>query len=349
IMLNTKSIYLFAFLFLLFVSSCQETEVTPTPVFTQSLVTAVTYPDNDFEIGDTISLMAEGQVSEGVQAFSIEKSVNGGVFTQISVNITSGAQPALNDNSFSLTFEYIVSDTIGDNVSIRVVTINQANENRSSTYDFSVIESAPGTGGTPPLLRAVFTVDLGSQGSSLGSYLATRLSDSTVQVPAGTFESISYPAETVSDGVFLSNQAGRADTSVQRMIDITFGIAGNDGQAATGVNATVPALISPDERASRNFNNPMGSQASRTLFKLESSLSALDTVTAEQVAAIDPSDAGAAVFTSISDAAGSNVFSFVNQISGSSFGQKGYIRIISIIGSGADRTAQVEVLVQEVQ
>ncbi|NJO03604.1 MAG: hypothetical protein HC880_19690, partial [Bacteroidia bacterium] len=300
---------------LVFFTSCEEDE----PLFdigdTNIQVTEDdTYENNFFEQGEVVTLTVDVDAPDGIQIFQIMKVADGDS-TQIDTSDPTFPRPAPNAVSFTETYNIPVTEDVGTLVTVVFRVKDQENPGfATDSYTYEVVEQGQGGGGGVfPLLREQVEVSLGSQANqTVGSYLATSLiSDS-------------------NDGVYLSDEVDGLSAAQQSEIDITFGVLASGGNTA---GSNDPALISPDARSGAGFNNPLGTNASATIFRAEPGVVDLDNVTASDVANnID--DANTASVVRISEG---NTYSFIN-----ADGEKGYIYVEDITGSGANRTAVLD-------
>lgn len=317
-------------LFLL--SSCNEEIIEPLPPNTISdpafltLTPNQTYISNNFERGETVSLSIEITANNGVEIFEVTQTVDDGSPTPINVD----PRPTPGVTSFTTTYNFEVIEDTGSVVTLNFRLIDQqtgtVQDSASYTYDV-VSQGNGGGGGVFPLLRAQATVSLGSQINPLGSYLATSLITSTINVNGND----------LFGGVFTNDQAGMLMPAEQQEIDITMGVLDATGTTA---GSERPALIAPDLRSPLNFNNPLGDNARTTLFVADSTLTSLDAITSSDVENnIDVSNGtGAIVIVE------GQVYGFRN-----ADGEKGYILVTAINGTGDDRSADLDILVQVAQ
>ncbi len=309
-----------------FFSSCSEDDddvFAPGP--TDELLTVNLSPDpnyttNSFEKGESVSLSIDVDAPDGIAIYQIQKSIDGGAPINLAIDsVAFPNPPSPGENNFTANYTIEVTEDVGSTVEVIFNAKHTDDPFVSASYTYQVVpQGQGGGGGVAPLLRERVTVDLGSQGSNLGSYFASSVG---------------------AAGVYTTDQASNLSATDQAEIDITFGVT--DGtNAATGGAATTPALISPDERANRNFNNALDSNATATTFRQESGISTLDEITSTDVENNISSD-GSSKFAPITTG---TTYSFIN-----SDEEKGYLRVISITGQGADREAEIEVLVQILQ
>jgi len=298
----------------------------PSTITVQADPTATYATNPKFEKGEKVKIKVKASVPGGVQIFQIKRKVGSGAETDVTTAYTSQGLPAAGATSYEKVFEVTVAETFNattpaENKVVFTFNVKNSQATTFTTGSFSYDVAAQGQGGgggIAPLLRAIVQVGLGAQLATAGSYLASS---------AG------------ANGLYTSAEAAALSSAAKQLIDITFGVVGTDGNSAAGAAATTPQIISPDTRASKMFNNPLGTDAKATTFK-SSTLTALTAVTSTDVNNLDHSTASVK-FTTI---AAGNVISFVN-----AQGAKGYVRVVSITGTGDSRTATLDVLVQQIQ
>ncbi|HAS40967.1 MAG TPA: hypothetical protein DCS93_10825 [Microscillaceae bacterium] len=264
----------------------------------------------------SVSETGNGSYENGDQiAYTITATVPGGVkivnFTK-TVDGTESAATGITgvnpgDTTIAGTVNIPVAEDAGKTVTITVNVTDNSDQTASATATYTVVAAGQGGGGSAPLLRGTATVSLGSEGATAGSYLASS---------KGTA------------GVFLSSQA----QANQADIDITFGVGNTGG----------PSLISPDQRTSVGLNagSPAMTAARTTYFKAEAN----GPTTLSTVKAIDVENNITATTTKNLMISAGSVYSFVQA---GDTGKKGYILVKSISGSGTNRTAEIEFVVQQ--
>lgn len=296
----TKLFTLIAVASVVFFSSCKKSEDATVAAPTATLADNNTATNPTYEKGDKITYKLTASIPGGFKAGSGKKTVDGAETPFNLTGINAG------DSTISATFTVDVTEEAGKEVTVSVTLIDNSDQNVTAEAKYTVAAVGQGGGGAP-LLRGTATVSLGSEGATLGSYLASAKGE---------------------NGVFKSSeaQANQAD------IDITFGV-GTLGQ---------PQLISPDARvgAGLNAGNPAMTATRTTYFKAEASgPTDLTTVTALNV------ENNVTVSTSKTvQIAEKKTYSFVQD--GAS-GKKGYIYVESITGSNTNRTAKIVFVVQQ--
>jgi len=278
-----------------------------------------------FEKGEKVKIKVNASVPSGVQIFNIKKKVGSAAETDVTASFTG--LPAPGATSYEKVFEVTVAETHNATTAAEnkvTYTFNvkspQATVFTTSTFSYDVAtQGQGGGGGIAPLLRALVSVALGSQTATEGSYL------------------------TSATGVVTNVAATTALTAAQKQaVDITFGVGDATGAAQLGASATHNILISPDERSTKGFNGvPLGTDARPTSFKIATTITSLTNLTSTDVNSIDHSAATTKFVTF--DNASTPVFSFKNNR-----GAKGYVRIVSVTGTGDQRVANIEVLVQQI-
>ncbi|MGD1842503.1 MAG: hypothetical protein ACFB0B_16665 [Thermonemataceae bacterium] len=262
----------------------------------------------NFDEGDlvpfTIVANADGRIDE----ILVQKVVDG-----VPEQIFDKSNGFERDTEFTTDLVYQVEETSGS-VTIRLRVTDRSDNVQEAEYTFTVGETAGGGGsggggGEAPLLRSTVTVDMGTEGASLGSYLATG---------SGT--------------VYTSSQA----QSNRSTIDVTVGVGNTGG----------PSLISPAERKGEadfyggvdlNFGSPTPDPQTgliSTFFSQENDLDT-DDATADEVDGVSPSS------STIRMSPG-NVYSFQN-----TNGKKGLIKVTDLQGSGTNYTVTLDVVVQQ--
>lgn len=295
-----------------------------------------------FEKGDKFKVKLTSSIPGGVQIFQVWRKVGTPASatdfgTDVSSSYTAQA-PAAGATSINKTYEINVTenfDAVTASNNIVTFTFRVRNSQMTAgTFINTKIEyevttqGQGGGGGTAILLRANANVTLGAQGSALPSYASSQ------SLSTGS-----------TAGLYSTVQAGALNSAQKQAVDLTFGVAGADNNAAVGALATKPQLISPDERAGKGFNNPLGVDAKTTTFKAttltEANLvGATSIVTATTVNNIDHST-GAVKFIDLTQG---TVYSFVN-----AQGAKGYVLIKTLTGTQDARDANITVLVQQLQ
>lgn len=283
-----------------------------------------------FEKGDKIKVKITASVPGGVQIFQVRKGTS-------TTDITYTPAIAPGATSISQVIEIPVTETFDAvNANNNIITVNfnvknsQATSFTTAKFEYQVVaQGQGGGGGTLLLLRATATVNLGAQTSTLPSYAASQA------LTTGS-----------TGGLYLTNAIAALNQSQKRAIDLTFGVVGTDGNSAAGANATTPQLISPDTRESKLFNNPMGTDATATTFKVTTLTAANLTGASSIVTATSLSNnidhsTGSTKFITI---ANNTVYSFVN-----AQGAKGYILVGTISGTNDAREVPITVVVQQLQ
>ncbi len=313
-------------LFLL--NACADQDIDPSDSFVVVLSqdNSFGYTSQNFEKGESIRINAIGSIPEGLTGFSFEKNIGNTGFSPIpteEITLISGSLPIPNGNTslFSFTADIKINENAGQIVTLRI-TANSLGQNQRAIYSYQVVaQGQGGSGGVYPLLYPVFEVILGGQGTDIGSYLASSVGS--------------------SQGIYTDAQISMLSTSQQRNINISAGITDAEGNATTGTEATIAALISPNDRANRGFEDAgLGTNASMTSFKYEPNIStqaSFDAITATSLS-LNIVHNTEMRFQSLSVGA---TYSFVSQN-----GKKGYLRILSITGAEESQNITFKVLTQ---
>lgn len=308
----TKLFTLIAIASVVFFSSCKKSEdaVTPTaPTATLAPGTSTAY-----EKGDTISYTLTAAIPGKFKAGSAAKVISG---TETALSGTTLASAG--DTAISATIKIPVTEDAGTAVTVKVTLIDDSDQNVTAEATYTVAAVGLGGGGVAPLLKGSATLQLGTQGASLGSYLSTALNGSTL----GTVYKSSEAAANVAK------------------IDLFFGATASDGSAvATAGSGAVTSMLSPSVVTSGN--SWTGLANGRATKIAASSLTDLS-VTALSVENNVSTSTGA---TAVGITQG-KVYSFVT-----ADGKKGYILIEKITDSGlsggvANRTIDVKFVVQQ--
>ncbi|WP_299460751.1 hypothetical protein [uncultured Microscilla sp.] len=219
------------------------------------------------------------------------------------------------DTAISANFTIDVTEDAGTEVTISVTLIDDSDQNVTATAKYTVAATGQGGGGSVPLLRGKVTVKLGDINSAEGSYLAS------------------------STGTVYKSAQAKANQSV---IDITFGTGGTNSTTQFKDKAII---VSPDQRAAEALNtgNPAMDAPRTTFFKEETS----GPTDLGSVTALNVENNIAKSTSKVVEIAAGKTYSFVQD---GTTGKKGYIRVISITGSGSpafDRVAEIEFVVQQ--
>lgn len=320
--------YLLLFSCLLLFNACLDQGIDPSDTFVVTLEqdNSVGYTSRDFEKGEKIRLVGIGNVPEGLLNFSFEKSILGGNFTAVSLGdltLISGNIPTLNSGitSFSFIVDLLIRETSGQSVRVRIVVGSQSSTQIASQSYQVVAQGQGASGGIFPYLRPSFDITLGGQGTNTAHYLATTIGNIS--------------------GAYNPSEVSSLSTDQKRLINVTTGVTNTEGNAASGAEATISALISPSIRVARGFDDAgLGSNATTSTFKLEPNISTqadFDAITSTDVAnlshAINASNFQALIT--------GNIYSFISQN-----GKKGYLRVLFITGTEENQLITFKVLSQ---
>ncbi len=313
----------------IFLEACQQVlDDSDSFIITLETNPSLNYLNNFFEKGEKINVVALGSVPNGLTGFSLERKIGSSSYSPIplsEINVLSGSLPSPNGGTaFSFVAEIDIVGNPEQEVIVRIA-VGSNSENQIATLDYQVVaQGQGGAGGTQPLLYPAYNVVLGGQGASFKPYLATRTGS--------------------SQATYTALQVNTLNNEDKRSIDISFGVADEQGNAGEGATATVPALISPHNRVARNFSDAgLGSLASVTSFKQEPSIASLEDfehITSSQVALEVLHNAEATAFQALE---ASKCYSFINQN-----GRKGYLWVnqISTVGTQEEQQVSLTILVQ---
>lgn len=311
----TKIFTLIALAGVVFFSSCGSKDDAVTP--NKPTLTLKDAGDGKYEVGDKASFALTATIPGGFKAASFTKTVGGveSAATQLSASSIAAGDTIIPKAGTTVNLAVDVTEKVGDQVTVKVTIIDNNDQNAEATASYTVVAVGQGGGGVAPLLRGKVTVKLGDINSAEGSYLAS------------------------STGKVYKSSEAKAN---QGIIDITFGTG--------GTNSTTPfkdkaIIVSPDERANQALftGNPAMDAPRTTFFKAEASgPTDLSTVTALNVENNITKSTSKVV-----EIVAGKVYSFVQD---GTTGKKGYIRVISITGSGSPaftRVAEIEFVVQQ--
>lgn len=285
-----------------------------------------------FENRERVKLRILGKVPGGVSIFQITKTV--GSNAPVIVSPTSNVQAGTVDIDYTTEVEVgrvsatsTINEPVGSITTLSFETRNaQGTRLTIAQFKYEVVAQGQGGGGIVRNLQP----------------LTTNLNLATQTVTAGKAYYASMAAG--QNGLFTTDDINYPTFSAKKYIDITVGTSDVDGVAQTGTAATRNVLISPKERATKGFDNPLGADATETTFKA-TTFTALTSLTSTDVHNIDHST-GATKFVAFGNSvtANTSIYSFVN-----GNGLKGFVRIVSITpeATGSDkRTIRLDVLVQ---
>ena len=261
------------------------------------------YDENPaFEIGEEISLFVDADVPSGISEFLGYKAGNGDEPVLIGeMTIFNGYEGFVNEQLIPE-----VTEAIGDEVELIFKIKGEADIDYAIvSFSYTVAAQGQGGGGKYPTFSIYNNVKLGSQGNvEFGSYYSS------------------------SANAVYSNPGALTDIE-QQQVDITFGVLLN-----------LPNLISPDERAIKGLNNPLGDNATGTTFINKGNSLVFSEITATDVGKINHTVGTVVPNLLIAE----NVFySFVN-----ASGKKGYILVNTITDNGGDnKVVDFDIIVQD--